>query len=235
MEFTPFTFFGAVGTLHLTERINLILGSINGFDRWIDESYRWGALGFFTWKSRDDKTNVVLIGASGPDQLPRFPAANTPIVQAATTPPSAALAGLPNPYYSSYREFLSLVITHNWTDKFTSVAETDHIYDPKIIGFSLNGKPSSIDYHGLIHWFLYTLNDKWSGGWRSEIFWDPYGAATGSRGVYYEESLEATYKPRDWLWIRPELRYDWSQFTHPFSDNTRSSQFTFSIATILLF
>ena len=63
MEFTPFTFFGALGTLHLTDRINVYGGTINGFDRWIDRSYKWGFLGFASWKSRDEKTNVVVIGA----------------------------------------------------------------------------------------------------------------------------------------------------------------------------
>ena len=40
-------------------------------------------------------------------------------------------------YARSYREFLSLVVTHQWTDKLTEVAETDHIWDPKIIASRL--------------------------------------------------------------------------------------------------
>ena len=127
-----------------------------------------------------------------PDQLPRFAPANSPFVPTATTPPSVALAGRPNPFYaSSYRNFYSLVVSHKWTDKLTEVGETDHVYDPKIIGFSENGKPSSIYYAGLVHWFLYDFNEKLSGGWRSEVFWDPYGAATGSRSTFYEMSLSA--------------------------------------------
>jgi hypothetical protein len=70
-------------------------------------------------------------------------------------------------YACSYRELLSLVVTHQWTDKLTEVAETDHIWDPKIIGFSLSGEPSRIAYHGLVHWLLYSFNDKLSTGWRS--------------------------------------------------------------------
>jgi len=186
MNYTPFTFLGAVGTLHLTDRINIIGGTINGFDRWIDSSYKWGFMGFTTWKSRDGKTNMTLIGASAPDQLPRFAPADSPSVPTATTPPNPLLAGRINPFYgSSVREFLSLVVTHQWTDKLTQAVETDHIWDPKILGFSLNGAPSSIAYHGMVNWFLYSFTDKLSGGWRSEVFWDPYGAATGSRGTYY--------------------------------------------------
>jgi Putative beta-barrel porin-2, OmpL-like. bbp2 len=236
MNYTPFTFLGAMGTLHLTDRINLIGGTINGFDRWIDSSYKWGFMGFATWKSRNDKTNLVLIGAAAPDQLPRFAPANSEFVPTATTPPTPALAGRINPFYgSSYRQFLSLVLTHQWTEKLTQAVETDHIWDPKIIGFSLNGAPSSIAYHGLVNWFLYSFTDKLSGGWRGEVFWDPYGAATGSRSTYYETSVMLTEKLKPWLWIRGEARYDWSQFSHPFSDGTRSSQLTLSVATYVLF
>lgn len=236
MNYTPFTFFGFLSTLHLTDRINLYNGAVNGWDRWVDESYKWGYLGFATWKSRDEKTNITMIGCWVADQLPRFPAANTPLVPTATTPPNPILAGRANPFYaSSIRNFYSLVVTHQWTDKLVEVAETDQIYDPKIIGFSLNGKPSSIYYAGLVHWFLYNFTDEISGGWRSEVFWDPYGAATSSRSTFYEMSLVLTAKPEPWLWIRGEARYDWSQFTHPFSDGTRSSQLTMAISTILLF
>jgi Putative beta-barrel porin-2, OmpL-like. bbp2 len=236
MNYTPFTFFGVLSTLHLTDRINVYNGTVNGWDRWIDESYHWGYLGFVTWKSRDDKTNLTFIGDWGPDQLPRFAPADAPYVPTATTPPSAALAGKANPYYaSSWRNFYSLVVTHQWTEKLLGVTETDHIYDPKILGFSTNGQPSSIYYAGLVHWFLYNFTDELSGGWRSEVFWDPYGAATGSRSTFYETSLVLTLKPKPWLWLRTEARYDWSQFTHPFSDGTRSSQLTLAVATYLLF
>jgi len=128
MNYTPFTFFGTLATLHLTDRINIYAGTTNGFDRWIDRSYKWGALGFCSWKSRDEKTNVTLIGASGPDQLPRFAPADSPEVPVATTPPSAALAGRVNPFYAtSYREFISVVVARKYSEKLAGVVETDHI------------------------------------------------------------------------------------------------------------
>ena len=108
-------------------------------------------------------------------------------------------------------------LTHQWSEKLTEVAETDHIWDPKILGFSENGAPSSIAYHGLVHWLLYSLTDKLSTGWRAEVFWDPYGAATGSRSTYYDTSLMLMDKAKPWLWFRAEARYDWSQFSHPYS------------------
>ncbi len=48
-------------------------------------------------------------------------------------------------------------------------------------------------------------------------------------------TLGLVYKPKPWLWFRPEARYDWAQFTRPFSDGTRGSQLTLAIDVILQF
>jgi hypothetical protein len=84
------------------------------------------------------------------------------------------------------------------------------------------------------------------GVWRSEVFWDESGVRTGQvdgnsrlaklKGDrYYEMTLGAQYKPYDWLWIRPEARYDWSQFHPAYSHETRKSQLTLAFDVIFLF
>jgi hypothetical protein len=235
LNFTPFTFVGMLSTLHLTDRINIGNGTINGFDRWINSSYKWGYIGFVTWKSKNEKLLLSLVGVSAPDQLPRFVPANTPFWPTATTPPPF-LAGRINPFYgSSFRGYTCLHGSYQWTTKLTQAMQTDQVWDPQILGFSKTGTANSIAYHSFVHWLLYSFTDKLQGGWRTEIFWDPYGAATGSRGTYYETTLTLRATPKPWLWIQPEARYDWTQFTHPFSDNTRSSQFLLAISTIILF
>jgi hypothetical protein len=232
-NFTPFTFFGLFTTLHLTDRINIYNGTINGWDRWIDSSYKWGYIGGISWKSRDEKANLSLIGVSVPDQLPRFAPANSPFVPTATTPPPF-LAGRINPLYgSSYRGYVSLVGTYQWTDKLIQATETCSVFDPQILGFGPTAH--SIAYYAFGNRFLYNLTDKVTGVWRSEVFWDPYGAATGSASTYYEMTVGLQTRPRPWLWFRPEARYDWSQFTHPFSDGTRFSQLTLAFDVIVLF
>ncbi len=174
-NFTPFTFVGLFTTLHLTDRVNLFNGTINGWDRWIDRNYKWGYIGGFTWKSRDEKTNITFIGSSVPDQLPRYAPANSPFVPTGTiTPPG--LGRLPNPFYANNpRGYTSLVVTHQWTERLAEAVQTDHVWEQKVLGFSLNGQPSSMAYHSFAHWFLYAFTDKVTGVWRSEVFWDPYG------------------------------------------------------------
>ena len=235
MNFTPFTFLGALSTLHVTDRLNLYNGVVNGWDRWLSESYKWGYLGGASWISASGDDTATFAYYAGYDQLPRFPSLNTPLIPTATTPvgidPSRR-----NPFYNtSVRNYISAVYTHRWNEKLLQAVETDDIFDPKIIGFSKNGRPSSIAYYGIANWFLYSITAKTTGVWRSEIFWDPYGAATGVADVYHEMTLGLIYKPKEWLWFRPEARYDWGQYARPFANGTRNSQFTMAFDIIVLF
>ncbi len=54
-------------------------------------------------------------------------------------------------------------------------------------------------------------------------------------GLYNEQTIGLIYKPKPWLWIRPEARYDWTPFRKPFSDGTRSSQLTLAFDVIVQF
>ena len=74
-----------------------------------------------------------------------------------------------------------------------------------------------------------------TGVWRSEVFRDNNGVRTGFADNFYEMTLGLIFKPEAWLWIRPESRYDWAQFTHPYNDGTRNSQFTLAVDAIFLF
>ena len=48
-------------------------------------------------------------------------------------------------------------------------------------------------------------------------------------------TLGVIYKPVPYIWVRPEARYDWAQFTHPYANGTKGSQFTLGFDVILLF
>jgi hypothetical protein len=236
LNFTPFTFFGAIASLHLSDRVNLYGGTIDGFDRWPNKPYKWGFIGALTWTSRDQKTNLVIGGTDAYDQLPRFPPANATFVPVGVPAPPF-MAGRINPYYNrSARGYIVGVLTHKWTDKLTEALETDHVFDQEILGFGRDPLvPHSAAYHTFGHWFLYQFNEKVTGVWRTEIFWDPYGLATGVADVFHEITLGLNIRPKPWVWVRPEARYDWSQYTHPYNDGTRSSQLTLAFDVVFLF
>ncbi len=242
MNFTPFTFFGAYALLHVHDRLNVFSGTIDGFDRWPNEPYKWGYIGGMSWTSRDSKMNLVIGGADADDQLPKFPPANSPYLPVGV--PSNFLPGRVNPFYDrSARGYIVGVLTYKWTSRLTQAVETDHVFDPQILGYGRDPYvPHSAAYHGLVNWFLYQITTnpdpnalKVTGVWRSEIFWDPYGLATGNADTYHEITLGLNIQPKPWLWVRPEIRYDWAQFTHPYNDGTRNSQLTMGFDVIFLF
>ncbi len=236
MNFTPFTFFGAYAKVNFHPRLSSFSGTIDGFDRWPNEPYKWGYIGGFNWTSRDGKLNLVIGGASAYDQLPIFPPPNATYLPVGVPGPGF-LPRRPDPFYNkSMRGYIVGVLTYKWTAKLTQALETDHVFDPHILGYGNDPYVAhSAAYHGFVNWFLYEITPKLTGVWRSEIFWDPYGLATGNADVYHEITLGLLYKPKDYLWVRPEVRYDWSQYTHPFNDGTRYSQLTLGFDVIFLF
>ena len=135
------------------------------------------------------------------------------------------------------RGYIVGVLTYKWTDKLTQALETDHVFDPEILGYGSNPYvPHSAAYHGFVQ--LVPLRDHaegspGSGGVKSSgtpTVWRPANADN-----YHEITLGLIYKPKDHIWIRPEVRYDWSQFTHPYNDGTRNSQLTMGFDVIFLF
>jgi hypothetical protein len=234
-NFTPFTFIGTQTTLHLTDRVDLYNAAVNGSDRWIDSRYQWGYIGGLSWESRSRTTNISLVGMALHDQLPRFPPVDQPLLPNAV-PIIPSLAGRNNPFYgSSVRSYGSAVLSHEWNERLTQVVEADFVFDPSILGFNRSGKAQAIGYYGFANWFLYDITEELRGTWRMEVFRDQNGAATGVADTFYEATLGIQWKPKDWLWIRQDVRYDWAQFTKPYNDGTRGSQVTLSFDIIVRF
>ncbi len=235
-NYTPFTLFGVLTTLHVNERINIYNGAVNGWDRWIDQNYRYSYLGGFSYNSRDLKTSVTTILLTGPDQLPRFAPANSPFLPTGVVT-NAQLQGKVDPYYAgNWRTYLDTTVTHTWNARLTEAAEAFFVHETNVPGLGPNGSVNRESaWYGGAHWFLYQITEKLQGVWRAEIFRDNNGAATGSADNYYEVTLGLPYKPRPWLWIRPEARYDRAQYHHPYNDGTRSGQLTLAFDVIVQF
>jgi hypothetical protein len=241
----PFTHVGVLTTLHLTSRIELYNGSINGWDRWINQRYLWGYIGGFSWKSWDEKTKSMFAAVWGPNQFPSFLPANQPLYPTGyINVPS--VAGLNNPgYHRNDRTLFTLWVSHKWTDKLSQIVATTAGMEraipglgaPTVSGVPQNAHSKYDTWYGFGNGYLYKFTDKITGVWRSEVFWDTNGARTGKLvgDRYHEITLGVRYKPRDWVLIRPEARYDWSQFHPAYSNDTRKSQLTLAFDILLLF
>jgi hypothetical protein len=247
----PFTFFGALTTLNLSDRLKLYNGAVNGWDRWIDRHDRWGYLGSISLTSKDQKTDLAFSVVEGPNQLPYLPDPNLP------KPPtgvftSSDVAGRRNPLYArSNRILFTTVLAYKWTKKLTQVVEADQAYESNVPGIGPGGRPKHAEWYGLANWFLYqvTEDDTLTLNWRSEVWRDDDGIRTfnpasnmsgggarvGFADNFYEATVGSIYKPKPYIWIRPEARYDWSQFTHPYNGGQSKSQFTIAFDVIFLF
>ncbi len=239
----PFTHSGMLTTLHLTKNINIYNGAINGWDRQFDKRYTWSYIGGFSANSKSVKTSLATTFIGGPDQFPTYlPLRQNPIYPTGSIPPPPQLAGKTNPGYHSNDRFLfTTVLSHKWTEKFTQVLETDQAWEtnvPFAQSISKRGNPlagHNAQWYSFGNWFLYQFSEKLTGVWRSEIFRDNNGVRTGTAADYNEFTLGAIYKPKPYIWVRPEARYDFTNGPKVYNDNTRNSQFTLGFDVILLF
>ncbi|ODU02176.1 MAG: hypothetical protein ABS79_00785 [Planctomycetes bacterium SCN 63-9] len=238
LNYTPFTFLGALARFHLSKHVVVSSGAVNGGDRWIDSNYHYGYLGGVNWTSESGKTTFTSTLFVGPNQLPFFPSANLDLVDSYPVGvfTSPELQNRRNPYYNrSTFVYSSNVLVRQWSDKLTQAAEVTVVTEGNVLGLGPRGRPIRGTYYGFCHHFLYQFHDKITGVFRAEIFRDGNGLATGFDDTFNELTLGAIYKPRPNLWIRPEIRYDWAQFTHPYDDGTRGGQLTLAFDVILQF
>jgi hypothetical protein len=238
LNYTPFTFLGALATFHLNDRLIVTSGAVNGADRWIDSNYHYSFLGGFNWISESKKTTFTTTLLAGPNQLPFFPSTNLGTID--TIPlgvyTNATLQNRRNPYYNrSTLVYLSSVLVHHWNDKLTEAAELAYVTEANVLGLGPGGKAVRAEYYGFAHHFLYEFHEKLTGVFRAEIFRDDDGLATGFATTFSELTLGAIIKPRPDLWIRPEIRYDWAQNVRPYNDGTQSGQLTLAVDAIIQF
>jgi len=103
-------------------------------------------------------------------------------------------------------------------------------------GEQQNALAGQAEWYSLVHYLTYDLAREWSAGLRAEWFHDDDGTRFSvTPGSYYAISAAANWKPRAWLTIRPELRYDWAAGAKPFNVETRNNQLLLSIDAVIRF
>ena len=196
---------------------------------------------------RTRKANIAISTIAGPQEYPRFlPTQHLyPADRRARDAPAVLRPRQPVLRRQRPLDHVTTVLTYKWTDKFTQVIETDQSFE-KNVPFSAPitarnplGRHNA-EWYSFGNWFLWQFwkkddRDIMTAVWRSEVFRDNNGVRTGFADNFYEMTLGFIIKPKPYIWIRPEVRYDWAQFTHPYTDGTRNSQFTIGVDAILLF
>lgn len=234
----PFTHFGMLTTLNVSERFKLFNGTVNGWDRFVNRHYDWGYIGGFSWDSEDERTHLAFTCVWGPNQFPSFLPVDTQLFPIGyVNIPS--LAGLPNPGYArNDRTLFTTVVSRQWSDEFLQVVEFDAGWERAIPGLGSHGRdglPASDQWYGLGNWFLYQASEPLALVWRSEWFRNVAGSRTGAPGDFYEITLGAVIKPNPRTWIRPEVRFDWANPSRPFNNGTSDRQATLGCDIIVTF
>ncbi len=208
----PFTHTGFLGSYTIDKNWSVMAGAVTGsnFGGWdgnFDEQLgNWAGIGGVTWTSNDEGTSLNVSGTYG-----------------ATSETNDAGFGM-----------YSVVFQHDITEKAHMVLQHDHGYANGNAGLGT----TDAEWYGLNSHFYYDIKDDLKAGVRAEWFRDQNGARVcypartatcpGIAGSYYEVTAGITWKPKTWLSLRPNVRYDWAEGVDPFDAGNKGEQFLFS-------
>ena len=233
----PFTHTGVMGNYAVDSNWSVMGGVVTGSATggwdggWNKHLGNWSGLMGTTWTSTDKGTSLNVAGTYG-----------------ATSENNSSTWAL-----------YSVVLKHNITDKMHLMLQHDHGFASNTYDYA-TATPNSIDaeWYGINSHLTYDVTDTVVAGLRAEWFRDQngfrvcspgrVGAATDSTGSsyaasflstcsaasYYAITAGVTWKPKTWLSLRPNVRYDWADSqTKMFDVNAsgagqKSDQFLFS-------
>jgi hypothetical protein len=214
----PFTHTGAMGNYAVDNNWGVMGGlttgsSTGGWDGGFNQGLgNWGGLFGTTWTSNDKGSSANVSGT---------------------------YSGTSEQNDSAWALY-SVVLKHNLNDKTHLILQHDHGFADNIL--ASNGNVDA-QWYGINSHTYYDIKDNLSIGLRAEWFRDQNGfrvcspgrvaaaadnsggnyAAAGSYGStcvaasWYQVTAGLTYKPKKWLNIRPNIRYDYADGTDPFT------------------
>jgi len=100
---------------------------------------------------------------------------------------------------------------------------------------AINNQTAS--WYSVVNYLTYQATDQWGIGVRGEWFRDQSGFRynAGEAG-YYDVTAGINWKPKNWLLVRPEIRYDWSQAQlAPYNNGQRFNQWLLGIDAVVQF
>jgi len=221
----PFTHTGFTGSYNVNNNWSVLAGAVTGsetggWDGNFDQQLgNWAGLGGVTWTSDSAATSVNVSGTYGE--------------RSETS--------------SQHWAMYSIVAKHDITEKTHLVLQHDHGFAGKVA----DGGLTDAEWYGVNSHLYYDINDEVTVGLRGEWFRDHNGVRVFSPArqngsafpaSYYEVTAGVTWKPRPWLRLRPNVRYDWVGDTtgKPYDIDSnfvgqKKDQFTFSTDVTVTF
>ncbi len=108
-------------------------------------------------------------------------------------------------------EIADLVFTHKFNGVLTYTLDA-------LLGLQTNvPEMGTVTWFTITHYLTWTLTPRLSATARLEFFDDPQGQRTGFTGLYTALTTGLTFKPQPWLYLRPEVRYDYNDESRAFT------------------
>jgi hypothetical protein len=215
--FEPFTHTGVLATYSLSEQLKVHAGLTRGWETWDDNNENCSFMAGFNWTSCDERASLFY-GVTFGDE--------------------------PGLVVDDDRFYQSVYFTYKVTDRLTSVTGSDLIVQDN---GSVNGigEIDDSEAYSLYQYLFYEINKCVKAGVRVEWSRDddnarviPVGGLTDGSN-YFSLTTGVNWKLYDNLLLRPELRWDWSDFGEPgaraYDDFSDSNQFTAAISALLTF
>lgn len=204
---TPYTHTGFLATVHAADTLDVVAGVVRGWDVFTDNNGAVSYHGAFIWTSTDQRYNWTTCWITGPEQ----------------------------PHDShDIRSLVSSYVTARLDKpgKWILSAGGHYASEMNAAVNPATGGHHEAQWSGLSANLFHDVSTRLRLGLRAEWFRDNDGTRTavfqrpGFAANLYDVTLNANYKLRDNLRIRPELRYDWASHIRPYNGQKDSSQFT---------
>jgi hypothetical protein len=183
-QYNPFTHTGALAITPLGDDWTIQNGAVLGADNWFDNTTNsFTYIGALKWAPKDGKTWAqfgTMIGSAQFNQAQNF---------------------------NNYDVF-NFQLSHKLTDNLTYLLDASYSFMQNVPLAS--GNTGTANWYGMVNYLFYTHNDQLTSNFRFELFNDVQGIRTGYEGLYTGLTYGLTYKPTPWLYIMPEVRYDYN-------------------------
>jgi hypothetical protein len=148
-----------------------------------------------------------------------------------TTASFSVLSGDVYAHQSSQLVYYSAILQQN-LGKWQLVLQHDRGTQQNAIAQGQNA-----EWYSIVQYLTYQATDTLGLGVRGEWFRDHNGFRySAGEASYYDVTAGLNWKPKSWLMIPPEARYDWSQAQiAPFDGGQRTNQFLLGIDGVIQF
>jgi hypothetical protein len=193
-QYNPFTHTGILATSSIGDNFTVNYGIVLGTDNFIGPTNRATFHGGIKWAPKDGDTTLAF---------------NTVIT---------------NPKYQPSEGFnhfnvYNVLLTHKLSKELTYAADFTYSLENEVP--LPNNTIDDTHWYGLAQYLSYEHCDKLQSNVRVELFKDEDGYRTGTRGLYTSVSYGLTWKPKEWMSIKPEVRYDYNT-NGPFEGGDRN-------------